>query len=545
MNLEASQRDLLSFGTKFIPTALPNYLRFEQDFNLYARRIRIRYMFGNEPYNATFYLPKPTWKPDKAGTSEEHYLSSTAKLMQSVLTSAKMILNQSPKANLSHSQRLFLQRMSRDSSQFIIKPADKNLGLTLMDRSKYDEEVFRQLRDTTTYTRIADPALIPVQSIHDQLVQLFQGARQADLVTSDVLKYIMSKTTPTTSKLPNFYILAKVHKKTFAGRPIVPGFDWITTPASRWLDHVLQPLVKRISTLVSDSTSLLNALGSTRFLDPTCTLVTADVTSLYTEIPTDDGIATVARYLDRVRFATPAHRQLIVSVLALVLKNNYFTYCDGHNNLYYFHQKKGTAMGTPCAVVYANIYMYDLEYPILKEHRLTVLFYRRFLDDILIVTTGDNSALLSAFSSARPTIKLEVTQSPRTVNFLDVQIYKGPIFATTDHLDTTIHQKALNLYLYIPYSSAHPLHVKKAFIRTELQRYIRLISSRAVYLEQRDRFYYRLRARGYPRKFILHCFSTVKYASRPSFLTPRPKQSKRDNRIFMTTEYNTLTHLLR
>lgn len=57
------------------------------------------------------------------------------------------------------------------------------------------------------------------------------------------------------------------------------------------------------------------------------------------------------------------------------------------------------------------------------------------------------------------------------MNFLDVQVY-----SLQGRLATTIYRKDLNKYLYILFSSAHPIAAKKAFIKAKRSR-LRLICS--------------------------------------------------------------------
>ena len=59
------------------------------------------------------------------------------------------------------------------------------------------------------------------------------------------------------------------------------------------------------------------------------------------------------------------------------------------------------------------------------------------------------------------------------------------------------------------YDSWHPTHQKAAFILAELKRYILRESSREGYLSIQNRFYLRLRAKGYPLSFLLRIFSSM------------------------------------
>ena len=75
------------------------------------------------------------------------------------------------------------------------------------------------------------------------------------------------------------------------------------------------------------------------------TLVTMDVTSVYTNIPHDDGIA-ACRKIWKQRTVQEPPTECLVEMLTLVLKNNNFTF-DGNHYL----QINGTAMCTNMALL--------------------------------------------------------------------------------------------------------------------------------------------------------------------------------------------------
>ena len=80
-------------------------------------------------------------------------------------------------------------------------------------------------------------------------------------------------------------------------------------------------------------------------------LATLDVSSLYTNIDTDNGLAIIEEELTKTGQTQPSAKTL-TCLLEKVLKLNNFTF-DNHN----FIQVKGTAMGTRAAPNFANVYM--------------------------------------------------------------------------------------------------------------------------------------------------------------------------------------------
>lgn len=428
----------------------------------------------------------------------------------------------------------------------IIKPADKNLGLTLMNRTWYDMEINRQLADTNTYrpVKFYDIPIIPV---YESIKFLAFQASEQKLITPQQYIFIRDKVIPSKAEVPQIYILPKVHKEPLKGRPIVPGFGWITTPASILVDHILQPLLKQIPTVIADSKSLLIEIEKTKFPND-ATLVTADVSSLYTEIDIKLGIAYVRKLMrersdvnfseenDKIPLFSVPLIEFTINLLSIVMHNNYFRFGDN-----YYLQIKGTAMGTPAAVVFANLFMYGLERNVLNRYLDSIYFYKRFLDDIIIINKPEiEEPLQASLQSMNKNIRLEFSDSPNEATFLDLIIFKGSRFKKSNILDTKVHQKALNAYLYIPFNSFHRLSTKTGFIKTELQRYVRNSSSFDEYLKIKKLFWPRLRARGYPPAILTKTFSTVWYKDRSKFLVNKPKEPEKEG-VFFTTELTPLS----
>lgn len=517
--------------------------RILADYDTFVRRARLRCFFGpSGEFDKKFYIPNPTWQPPSALPHIEEWLQSIKTSLEHHLENT----SRPARLNINHKQERFLNTLRKDKS-LIVRPADKNLGLTLMDKCWYDMEVLRQLEDTITYKEV-DMKSMPkeIERIYSTFMEMFDEAHKKGVITPEILKYLQKTVTPATTIIPRFYCLPKIHKPILSGRPIVPSHTWITAPASIWLDHILQPLVKEfIYTLIKDTVSLINILESLP-LPTNCKFMTADIVSLYTNININHGIACVKLFLNEHSDRIPkSHAILIVKILEFVLKNNYMDY-EGRC----FLQQVGTAMGTSVAVIFANIFMFILERPIIKKHASKIILYRRFLDDILVILHPDHDDFVNDLTNMNPHIKLEATHSDVSVDFLDIKIVKGNRFYQEDpHIvDIEIHQKALNAYLYIPYISFHRTCSKGAFITTELQRYVRNCSNVNKFIEVRQHFFNRLRERGYPDKFLAYWFKRIRYSSRDRLLrrTPRVEYDidSNDNYnidVYFSTEYNAIS----
>ena len=106
-------------------------------------------------------------------------------------------------------------------------------------------------------------------------------------------------------------------------------------------------------------------------------LLSLDVSSLYTNIPNEEGTMAALRALPQARpgYTQPSNLSL-VEMLAQVLSYNNFQF-DGKNYL----QVGGTAMGNRVALSYANIFMNDF------EDMSTLITYSPWLGIITLTTS--------------------------------------------------------------------------------------------------------------------------------------------------------------
>jgi len=467
----------------------------------------------------------------------EEYCRSTRRLLEESTTldhHRQLIRHQ--RYNHSSHDVAFVRRLMTDAS-ITIKPADKNLGMCLVDTDWYNTELNRMLSDRVTYRPLNSFTTISVQrsitvlalprlqqELFGKLKSIVEKNSAAlqmwnPQLSDQVQHYLTHSITATTCKVPAIYLLIKVHKASgLCGRPIVPSTNWLTTPASVVADHLLQEIFRQanISHIVKDTKSFVNELELMAVPTQEGIMLTADIATLYTNIDTKLGLTLVNKFL-KERGVPTRHADLIMNLLEFVMRNSYLTFRDK-----IFHQIDGTAMGTACAPTYANIVVYMLEKQLIADMSKRGLYlYRRFLDDIfayICPTVADE--LIHRMNTLEPKLKFEFVRHPTEASFLDLRIHKGLRFRSTNVFDLSVHQKKMNLYLYIPFRSFHTDAMKRSFIQTELMRYIRNSSDRADYSQLKRIFYQRLRDRGYPSSFLLPIFENIHYADRHLFLWP-------------------------
>ncbi|CAH3177576.1 unnamed protein product [Porites lobata] len=120
----------------------------------------------------------------------------------------------------------------------------------------------------------------------------------------DEMKLKWLSQTPNPPRIPVFYTLTKTHKVNLSSRPIISGCDSPTERISAFVDSLLQPIMKEQQSYIKDTTQFINFVEGTR-VPQNAVLVSMDVTSLYTNIPQEEGITTICHAYDTFYTTTP------------------------------------------------------------------------------------------------------------------------------------------------------------------------------------------------------------------------------------------------
>jgi hypothetical protein len=114
---------------------------------------------------------------------------------------------------------------------------------------------------------------------------------------------------------------------------------------------------------------------------------------------------------------------------------------------------------------------------------------------------------IDAFNEKRKgSIKLTFEINKKSVDFLDITIFKGTRFSYMNILDFKTFQKPINTYLYLPPFSFHNSKIFKGYISSELKRYRISCNNYIDYNEVKQNFYVRLLKRGYKKIFLSDIF---------------------------------------
>ena len=132
--------------------------------------------------------------------------------------------------------------------------------------------------------------------------------------------------TPTPPRIPVFYTLTKIHKSTPVGRPMISGCNGPTEKLSCFVDKILQPIAQQQKSYLKDTTDLINFIEKTK-LPKGVILAPMDVTSLYANIPQEEGINIVCTAYEIFYNDTPPiSNRLLGKAPRLISQENSFQF---------------------------------------------------------------------------------------------------------------------------------------------------------------------------------------------------------------------------
>ena len=162
-------------------------------------------------------------------------------------------------------------------------------------------------------------------------------------------------------------------------RPIVSCPGSILHGLGVWVDCKLQEVAQKTVSYFKNTLELKQQLLELSLPRNAC-LFTATAISLYTNIPTYTALNLTCKYLTKYKLKNNKNypQEAVRAGLRLIMTMNIFTVRD-----LTLKQLNVTAMGTPPAPPYATIYYEIHEEKFLPHHSRRVIYYRRFIDDVI------------------------------------------------------------------------------------------------------------------------------------------------------------------
>ncbi|XP_078371355.1 uncharacterized protein LOC144655007 [Oculina patagonica] len=245
----------------------------------FSRRLRLKEFFYHEGDNDNNLDPNPfrlksSWRPpSNRDPVLEIYIDT---IERDIMTAKPTKIRD----NLTRRERQALKKLQH-RTDIVIKPADKGSGTVVMNRQDYLKECHRQLNDAKFYKKVTKD---PTPDVNKRVQKYLDGLLKDKAIDKNTYKYL----SPVNPRPGRFYILPKLHKQGHPGRPIVSANGHPTEKISEFVSYHLNPLVQTLPSYIKNTTHLLNKLKQITDLPPNALLVTLDVSSLYTNIPTNE-----------------------------------------------------------------------------------------------------------------------------------------------------------------------------------------------------------------------------------------------------------------
>ena len=540
-NLPPHIKSLLGLGLNFcvVPrTTKTNYA----DTSRFKKDIYTKFFFAHHPETSPPQLfLRSDWEPSPSDLPAEF----RTRISQFKTKIDLIFRKQRLPSNLTKIQRAALNYLLNNKKYIVIK-SDKNLGPVLLHRSRYVQLAFTDhLNDEITYRRLtkqeADGRILAIKKIVcnfvDEHLTLTDNKKKT---YSPDGKYIL-RSLSTSTPYSQFYLLAKIHKSPLKTRPIISASGSILYGLGKWLNIELQKVIKHLPYVTNSSRELVEELKN---LQPSHSwkTFTCDARSFYTNVDTEHALSSITEYFNESNICLKAgiDKHAVLMALTIIMRHSVFQFDDT-----FWLQQTGSAMGVPPAPPYATLYfcIWELKFIHAFPH---LIFYRRYIDDgfgiwdISIPNSYQTWLCFQRQFDKYGKLRWDFSNLSHCCVFLDLTIT-----INDGKIQTTLYEKVLNSYLYLPPHSAHPPGVLKSLITGTIHRIDTLsFNSDQTKTNLLHNLAIRLVRRGYKLQHILdqihHTLQLNEMTKRNNITTTSNRTSSTIPNVFHLTFYPTV-----
>ena len=210
--LTKNEVKLLSRGLKFIPTppVTSSNKSLLKDFDHFARTMRLKYMFAKKQKTSAHpFHVKSTWQPPvQNSVALENYLEETKLGIASAIFRPQF-------DNISANERNAISALKRNS-KINLKKADKETTTVILDTAQKIDEGLQLLSNDRFYKPLSSPIVHNTARKAKELVNKLFRSGHIDEMTHKWLTIGLKQ-----PRIPEFYTLTKIHKKTLVSRLFV------------------------------------------------------------------------------------------------------------------------------------------------------------------------------------------------------------------------------------------------------------------------------------------------------------------------------------
>ena len=333
------------------------------------------------------------------------------------------------------------------SNEAVVTMADKNAGLIIINKREYINKT-ETFFENNNYVEIKKN---PTIKFHDTIKRQLKKQTDFLLKYNRNIKYMV----PMNPKTPLLYSLIKLHKIEQPIRPIVSSISSTTDKISKFILNLFKNNINFTPAYtVKNRDELINSIQKVTFPQK-YTLASFDIVNLYSNIPIAETLK-IAKEIIR-KDMDESDTESIMHLIEMCTSQNF---CRFDDKFYQFSE--GVPMGMSLSGLLADIFLNSIEKKLLDEQNevnKNILYWRRYVDDILVVWT-DSQAELDVFHNYLNTIheKIKFTveiEHSKNIKFLDLDISHNEKGLTFD-----IYRKPTQTDVIIP-SDSHHYHAHK------------------------------------------------------------------------------------
>ena len=446
--------------------------------------------------------------------------------------------NYDPKSeqNLTTEEQNALKTLLKEDD-IIIQKSDKGNSVVILNKSDYTRRMNELLSDVTKFAPIKlkdgeDYNYIINQEI--RISKTIRALRDCGSMTENTYE----KLNPTGTQPSVLYGLSKVHKQTVGGipklRPILSAINSPTYKLSQYLNTILKPFTTNEYT-AKDSFSFASEI---RRQDPSQTMASLDVDSLFTNIPLSETINICCDLVFKGKIIVDGLRKKDFRKLLTLATSESFILFDGM----YYKQIDGVAMGSPLGPTLANIFLGHNEIKWLSDcpDAFKPTYYRRYVDDIFLLFKDYESVnqFQTYMNSRHPNMNFtSENEIDDALPFLDIFVSRN-----NSNFVTSVYRKPTFSGVYTHYSSFLPTIYKTGLVSTLLYR-CHVICSDWLQIDQEiKKIKSFMLKNGYPSSILDHI--VYKFLNKLHIKKPTAKQSTQKLFQIVLPHLGTYTNLL-
>ena len=256
--------------------------------------------------------------------------------------------------------------------------ADKSNKTVIMEKDEYYKKMSDLLNDSNTYKKVAHDLTKQIQNKINGLINNMFRKKYIDKKTKNLLNCHNGQS-------PYIYGLPKLHKNNIPLRPIVSTVGSPTYKLSKFLSNILTNILGNTEHHIKDSWDFHNFIKN-KTIPKNLTLVSFDVVSLYTNIPTELAVNVIKEKWNIIKNYTTIPENTFIEITKLCLNSTYFKF-----NNEFFSQIYGVAMGSPISATIATLVLEFLEIKVISSLDYKPYFFKRFVDDCILCIPNFNT----------------------------------------------------------------------------------------------------------------------------------------------------------